>query len=150
VEQWFQNTRGLVIVVLAVITGVILLAVEPGDGFPTGTTSVASGNSTTVTTTVTTLPPAPTSTTAGHPQLQEGTADTADTKTVQERLNALGYNVGTPDGVFGPATTAQVKKFQTDRKLTASGVVDAATWTALLANPTTSTTTAPTTTTVKR
>ena len=45
-----------------------------------------------------------------------------------------------------PGTTEQVKKFQTDHKLPATGIVDAATWSALEANPTTSTTAATTTT----
>ena len=54
-EQWFQNTRGLVIIILAVITGVVLLAIEPGDGFPTAASSASGGDTATVTT-VTTLP----------------------------------------------------------------------------------------------
>ena len=39
-ERWFQNTRGLVIVILAVATCALLLAIEPGDGFPTGVSGV--------------------------------------------------------------------------------------------------------------
>jgi peptidoglycan hydrolase-like protein with peptidoglycan-binding domain len=148
VEQWFQNTRGLVIIVLAIITGVVLLAIEPGDGFPSGATSSSGGGDTTVTTTVTTVPPV-TTTTVAHPTIQEGTPDTADTTILQQRLNVLGYNVGTPDGSFGPATTTAVKQFQTDHKLPATGVVDAATWAALLATPSTSGTTGTTTTTAK-
>ncbi|HEU5306964.1 MAG TPA: peptidoglycan-binding domain-containing protein [Acidimicrobiia bacterium] len=143
-EQWFQNTRGLVIIVLAVITGAVLLAIEPGDGFPTGTSS-ANGGGTTVTTTVTTLPPVTTTTTA-HQTIQEGTPNTSETTTLQQRLNALGFDVGAPDGSFGPTTTAQVKAFQTANKLPATGVVDAATWNALLATPATSTPTTTTTT----
>jgi peptidoglycan hydrolase-like protein with peptidoglycan-binding domain len=144
VEQWFQNTRGLVIIVLAVITGAVLLAVEPGDGFPSGATS-SSGGDTTVTTTVTTLPSV-TTTTIAHPTIQEGTPDTSDTTIVQQRLNVLGYDVGQPDGSFGPTTTAAVKQFQTDHKLPVTGVVDAATWAALLATPSTSGTATTTTT----
>ena len=143
-EQWFQNTRGLVIIVLAVITGAVLLAIEPGDGFPTGTSSVSSGDGTTVTTTVTTLPQS-TTTTVARPTLAEGTPDTGQTTVLQSRLGAWGYTV-TVDGSFGPGTTTAVKQFQTDNKLPATGVVDAATWNALLANPATTgttTTTAP-------
>ena len=142
-EQWFQNTRGLVIIVLAVITGAVLLAIEPGDGFPTGASG--GGGDTTVTTTVTTSP-GPTTTTVAKPTIAEGTPDTSNTLALQTRLAQLGYNVGTPDGVFGPGTTAAVKQFQTDNKLPANGIVDAATWNALLANPATTgttTTTAP-------
>ena len=70
------------------------------------------------------------------PTLQEGTADTANVTVLQQQLNAHGYNVGTPDGSFGPGTKAQVVKFQQDNKITpADGVVNQATWNALLANP---------------
>jgi peptidoglycan hydrolase-like protein with peptidoglycan-binding domain len=145
VERWFQNTRGLVIVVLAIATCVLLLATEPGDGFPTGISTSSGGDSSTITLPVTTAPSV-TTTTFARPTLQEGTADTANTTVLQQRLNALGYDVGTPDGSFGPGTKAQVVKFQTDKGITpADGVVNQATWNALLANPTT--TTAPATTT---
>ena len=143
-EQWFQNTRGLVIIVLAVITGAVLLAIEPGDGFPTGTSSVSSSDGTTVTTTVTTLPQS-TTTTVARPTLSEGTPDTGQTTVLQSRLGAWGYTV-TVDGSFGQGTTTAVKQFQTDQKITpADGVVNAATWDALLKNPPTAA--APTTTT---
>jgi peptidoglycan hydrolase-like protein with peptidoglycan-binding domain len=147
VEQWFQNTRGVVIIVLAVITGVVLLAIEPGDGSSSGSTSAAGGTGATVTTTVTTVP-SPTTTTVAHATIQEGTTNTADTTILQQRLNALGYPVGTPDGDFGPTTTGAVKQFQTDHKLPVTGIVDAATWSALLATPSSSGSSS-TTTTVK-
>jgi peptidoglycan hydrolase-like protein with peptidoglycan-binding domain len=44
---------------------------------------------------------------------------------LQRRLGA------TPDGVFGPKTKATVAAFQKSKKLPATGIVDAATWTAL-------------------
>jgi peptidoglycan hydrolase-like protein with peptidoglycan-binding domain len=147
VEQWFQNTRGLVIVVLAVITAAVLLAIEPGDGFPTGASSSSGGEPSAVSTTVTTVAGSssgPTTTTVAHPQISQGTPDTASTMLLQTNLLRLGYTgVGTPDGNFGPATTTAVKQFQTDKGLPSTGVVDAATWNALL------NTTAPTTTTTK-
>jgi peptidoglycan hydrolase-like protein with peptidoglycan-binding domain len=138
VERWFQNSRGLVIVVLAIATCALLLAVEPGGGFPSGA-DIASGggggDSTTVTTTVTTSPVVTTTTTA-KPVLQEGTTDTANTIVLQMRLSALGYDVGTADGDFGAGTKAAVIQFQTDKKITpADGVVNQATWAALAANP---------------
>ncbi|HLM18312.1 MAG TPA: peptidoglycan-binding domain-containing protein, partial [Acidimicrobiia bacterium] len=140
-EQWFQNTRGLVIIVLAVITGAVLLAIEPGDGFPTSASGGSGGDTATVTT-VTTVPQGTTTTAAAHPTIEQGTTDTANTTVLQQRLNALGYDVGNPDGVFGGGTKAQVVNFQTDKGITpADGVVDAATWDALLANPGTSPTT---------
>jgi peptidoglycan hydrolase-like protein with peptidoglycan-binding domain len=141
VEQWFQNTRGLVIVILAVITGAVLLAIQPGDGFPSSASSSSGSGGTTVTTTVTTLPAATTTTVAAHQTIQEGTPNTSETTLLQQQLNAHGYNVGTPDGSFGPATTDAVKKFQTANGLPATGVVDAATWNKLLASPSTASTT---------
>lgn len=140
-EQWFQNTRGLVIVVLAVITGAVLLAIEPGDGFPSGVSVSSGGDTTAVTTTVTTVPGAATTTTVARPTIAEGTPDTANTTLLQTRLLQLGYTgVGTPDGNFGPATTTAVKQFQTDHGLPSTGTVDQATWNALTAaSPTTTT-----------
>jgi peptidoglycan hydrolase-like protein with peptidoglycan-binding domain len=133
VERWFQNSRGLVIVILAVATGALLLAVEPGGGFPSGVDVSSGGNSTTVTTTVTTAP-ASTTTTVAKPVLQEGSTG-ADVVVLQQRLQALGYNIGgTADGTFGPGTKAAVQQFQTAKKITpADGVVNQATWAALLA-----------------
>jgi peptidoglycan hydrolase-like protein with peptidoglycan-binding domain len=140
VERWFQNTRGLVIVVLAVITCAVLLATEPGDGFPSGVTS-SGGDSTPVTAPATTVP-GTTTTIVTRPTLQEGTPDTTNTQALQQRLNQLGYNVGAADGSFGPGTKAQVVKFQTDKGISpADGVVNAATWAALEANPSASSTT---------
>jgi peptidoglycan hydrolase-like protein with peptidoglycan-binding domain len=133
VEQWFQNTRGLVIVVLAIATCALLLAIEPGDGFPSGAQVASGDGTTTVTTTVTTSPSAVTTTTIARPVLQEGTADTANTTVLQQRLAALGYTV-TVDGSFGAGTKTAVQQFQTDKKITpADGVVNQATWAALLA-----------------
>jgi peptidoglycan hydrolase-like protein with peptidoglycan-binding domain len=132
VERWFQNSRGLVIVVLAIATGALLLAIEPEGGFPSGVGVSSGENSTTVTTTVTTAP-VPTTTTAAHPTLQEGSTG-ADVTVLQQRLNALGYDVGTADGTFGPGTKEKVVQFQIDKKITpADGVVSQATWAALLA-----------------
>jgi len=140
VERWFQNTRGLVIIVLAVLTCALLLATEPGDGFPSGVTT--SDDSVSVTTTLASVPQA-TTTTIGKPTLQEGTPDTANTTVLQQRLIQLGYSV-TADGSFGPGTKQAVSEFQTSKGLPATGVVDQATWNALAANPAPST---PTTTT---
>lgn len=133
-ERWFQNTRGLVIVVLAVATCAVLLAIEPGDGFPSGLRASSGGDSPTIITTVTTAPPVTTSTIA-RPTLQEGSSG-ADVTVLQQRLAALGYNVGAPDGSFGAGTKAAVIQFQTKKNITpADGVVNQATWSALLANP---------------
>ena len=52
-------------------------------------------------------------------------------KMLQQLLNTVGINAGTPDGVFGPKTTAAVKAFQKARGLTADGIVGPGTWRAL-------------------
>lgn len=49
----------------------------------------------------------------------------------QEALAAAGYNLGVPDGKAGAATTAAVKRFQTDRHLPVTGKLDAITLGAL-------------------
>jgi peptidoglycan hydrolase-like protein with peptidoglycan-binding domain len=50
---------------------------------------------------------------------------------LQRRLNALGFNAGTPDGSFGPKTEAAVRSFQSHRKLLTDGVVGPKTWSEL-------------------
>ncbi len=52
-------------------------------------------------------------------------------KRAQVALNAAGYNVGTPDGVAGTRTITAVRKFQLDKRIPQTGVIDAATFTAL-------------------
>ncbi|WP_406308924.1 glycoside hydrolase domain-containing protein [Streptomyces sp. NBC_00623] len=60
-------------------------------------------------------------------------------KAAQCLLKAAGFDPGTPDGTFGPATTTAARNFQTSRGLTADGVVGAKTWTALLSRGSTPT-----------
>lgn len=47
-----------------------------------------------------------------------------DVKTLQERLNVLGYNL-TADGDFGPATERSVQSFQNTKSLRPDGIVGA-------------------------
>jgi hypothetical protein len=54
-------------------------------------------------------------------------------------LRAAGHDPGTPDGIFGPGTTAAARNFQSGAGLTADGVIGARTWTALLSRGTTPT-----------
>ena len=141
-ERWFQNTRGLVIVILAIATCALLLAIEPGDSFPSGVGVSSGGDDSATVSTVTTTPSSTTTTLPAKPTLQEGSTDTANVTVLQQQLNAHGYDVGTPDGSFGPTTKAQVVKFQQDNNINpADGVVNQATWNALLASPSTSSTT---------
>lgn len=47
---------------------------------------------------------------------------------IQKQLAVLNYEVGTVDGVFGPATEQAVKAFQSTKGLKADGVVDEGTY----------------------
>lgn len=53
-------------------------------------------------------------------------------RTAQRLLNALGYNSGSVDGIFGAKTKAAVVKFQKAKGLDADGIVGSKTWNALL------------------
>ena len=45
---------------------------------------------------------------------------------IQRRLNELGYNAGTPDGLFGDKTRSAIKAFQRDQRIAATGNADQA------------------------
>lgn len=55
----------------------------------------------------------------------------SDVALLQERLQSLGYEVGSADGSFGQQTEAAVKALQADRGLAVDGLVGEATWGAL-------------------
>lgn len=55
-------------------------------------------------------------------------------RSAQQALERAGYEIGTPDGMMGPRTVAAIKRFQTDRYLTVSGVLDDTTLAALGVN----------------
>ncbi|MEG1269395.1 MAG: peptidoglycan-binding domain-containing protein [Oscillospiraceae bacterium] len=52
-------------------------------------------------------------------------------QTIQDILIASGYNPGEADGIFGQNTEAAVRKFQSDRLLTDSGIVGLIEWNSL-------------------
>lgn len=68
------------------------------------------------------------------PTLSRGSRGVAAIQELQRGLMAKGYDLSpyNADGDFGPTTEAAVKKFQTDNKLPATGVVGSAEWGLLL------------------
>ncbi|WP_083553395.1 peptidoglycan-binding protein [Clostridium intestinale] len=54
------------------------------------------------------------------------------TRLAQERLNTLGFNCGTADGIFGEKTRVAVIAFQVSGGLSADGIVGQNTWRKLL------------------
>lgn len=68
--------------------------------------------------------------TSSYPLISNGSRGSYVTM-LQNRLNALGYNCGSADGIFGTNTTASVKSFQRAKGLVADGYVGQLTWKAL-------------------
>jgi peptidoglycan hydrolase-like protein with peptidoglycan-binding domain/beta-N-acetylglucosaminidase len=54
---------------------------------------------------------------------------------IQQQLNKLGYNCGTPDGVYGSRTAAAVRAFQRAHHVKEDGIVNAQTWSLLFSQP---------------
>lgn len=54
-----------------------------------------------------------------------------DVLTLQRKLSALGYDIASVDGIFGPETKRAVLLFQREKRLKMTGVVDQKTWKAL-------------------
>lgn len=52
-------------------------------------------------------------------------------RSLQRRLNVLGFNSGAPDGIFGNKTDAAVRAFQVSKRLVVDGIVGPKTWQAL-------------------
>lgn len=85
--------------------------------------------------------------TGGHLAVQGATTATTNTNTpsprrssepvtitakqAQERLNTLGFPVGTPDGIFGKKSVSQLRAFQASKDLPQTGKLDEATIIAL-------------------
>ncbi|MNI49097.1 Carboxy-terminal processing protease CtpB precursor [compost metagenome] len=57
-----------------------------------------------------------------------------DIKSAQTMLSGLGYDPGRKDGYFGKGTESAIKKFQSDNKLEATGILDVKTAEALEAS----------------
>jgi len=63
--------------------------------------------------------------------LSRGLKNNASVKKLQENLNKLNYNCGTPDGTFGSGTEAALKKFQKAHSLTDDGLAGSSTLAAI-------------------
>lgn len=63
--------------------------------------------------------------------LSRGLRNNDSVKKLQENLNKLNFNCGTPDGTFGAGTETAVKNFQKAHSLTVDGVVGSATLAAI-------------------
>lgn len=63
--------------------------------------------------------------------LSRGLRNNASVKKLQENLNKLNFNCGTPDGTFGAGTETALKNFQKAYNLTADGLAGNATLTAI-------------------
>ncbi|MBR3601555.1 MAG: peptidoglycan-binding protein [Lachnospiraceae bacterium] len=63
--------------------------------------------------------------------LSRGLRNNASVKKLQENLNKLGFNCGTPDGTFGAGTETALRNFQKANKLTVDGLAGSATLNAI-------------------
>lgn len=106
----------------AEIGGKILDAIGRGTGQVAGAASSAPVPQTRQEATVNTAPPQP----------KAESRKPVSTLELQQRLQALGYKVGSPDGISGKLTTDALKKFQQDNQLAVSGVADDDTWAKLI------------------
>ena len=102
----------------------------PAATTPAATTPAAT---TPASTTPASTTPAPTTTVTSVPAdttLRPGDSGSSVTS-LQQALNQLGYDVGTADGNYGPATTAAVAAFQKAQGLTEDGIAGPTTLTAI-------------------
>ena len=75
--------------------------------------------------------PAPAAVTSAAPAASPGPPSAAVTAQAQARLNALGFDVGKPDGIAGARTRKAIQKFQTSKGLEVTGQLDGQTLSAL-------------------
>jgi Putative peptidoglycan binding domain len=122
--------RTLTVTQVAIIVGsfiVVLIAILAAAGVFSSSKAAAPP----VTTPTTPPPPKTTAAattattpTATAPSQTLSPGDTgAEVKKLQQSLAALGYDPGTPDGNYGPATQTAVEKFQAANNLDTDGVV---------------------------
>jgi cytoskeletal protein RodZ len=136
-REYLEDPRVRIGLLVAAIVVVVLIGLAFAGVFsssssppppPIVTTPADTTPATTPATTTAKTPTATVPTATLHP------GDTGtQVKQLQQALNSLGYDVGTPDGVYGPKTEAAVKEFQTKQNLTADGIVGPQTLRALSA-----------------
>ena len=148
-SSWFQNTRGLVIIVLAVITVRGAARDRTRRRLPDGREQRRRAATPPTVTTVTTLPLVDHHHRGGAPHAPGGLDRHRTSPCCSSGSTRSATTSAPPDGSFGPGTKTQVDHVpdRTRASRPADGVVNAATWNALLANPSSST--AATTTTTK-
>jgi hypothetical protein len=145
-ETWLEEPaapgpprdRGQLIAALAAAVALIVIGVGiarvvgDGDDAAPGTTAGTTAQTEPATTgeTETSATTEPAGTVPDDVTLQRGD-DGDEVMQLQEALVALGYDVGEPDGSFGPATEEAVKKFQADAGLEADGIAGPATLSAV-------------------
>jgi hypothetical protein len=115
----------LAAVVALIIVGVGIARVVSGGGSESATSVTGSGTTAQQTqpgtTTQKTSTTTPATTLPDNVTLRNGDTG-ANVKKLQQALVTLGYDPGTPDGSFGPATEQAVKSFQADSGLSADGI----------------------------
>ncbi len=145
-----QRQMVIVLAVLAIIAvfviAILLVKAVGGSDNPSTTTPVTPATTPTDTTPADTTPAdtTPTATTPTNTTPTSGGVSSVPTDAtlrpgmtgssvtdLQKALNQLGYDVGTADGTYGPATTAAVTAFQKDKGLTQDGTAGPATLAAI-------------------
>jgi Putative peptidoglycan binding domain len=130
------SRRGKIITLVALVAlvaaGVVLAIVFTGGNTHPTTPPVTLPTTTTPVTTTTPKPPAGTATASPTVTLKPGDTGT-QVKRLQRVLRLFGYSTSPVDGVYGPATTGAVKRFQQASHLDADGIVGPATLRALKA-----------------
>lgn len=74
--------------------------------------------------------PSPVQTSVSSQLLYQGSSG-ADVRGLQEQLTALGYNLGSVDGIFGPKTAAALRQFQSDMGIGVDAIAGPETYGAL-------------------
>ena len=112
--------------VVLILLGVGIARLLSGGDDEAATTVTTTAPATTAQTQPTTTAETETTATVASTVSEDVTLRSGDSgdevQQLQEALAALGYDVGEPDGSYGPTTEEAVKQFQADSGITADGV----------------------------